>query len=91
MRDVIQATLLGSLLFLDRADLLREWQQSGGTAAAMAAAVLSGHGQAGGEALVLVNAGVLLVACPRHDWALLEATDRTWQGSNTALLQGLPA
>ena len=48
MRDVIQATLLGSLLFLDKADLLREWQQAGGPAAAVAAAVLTGgQGQAG--------------------------------------------
>jgi hypothetical protein len=51
VRDVIQATLLGSLLFLDRADLLREWQQSGGAAAAMAAAVLAGHEQAAGMGL----------------------------------------
>lgn len=49
MRDVIQATLLGSLLFLDRADLLREWQQSGGAAAAMAAVAAAGPDQTAGE------------------------------------------
>ena len=49
MRDVIQATLLGSLLFLDRADLLREWQQSGGAAAAMAADLQAGRTSPAGE------------------------------------------
>jgi hypothetical protein len=57
VRDVIQATLLGSLLFLDRADLLREWQQSGGAAAALAAAAAAAAGpdQTAGKESVLHN------------------------------------
>jgi hypothetical protein len=37
--DSIKATLLGSLLFVDSADLLAEWRHSGGRAAATAAAL----------------------------------------------------
>jgi hypothetical protein len=37
--DAIKATLLGSLLFVDSADLLAEWRHSGGRAAATAAAL----------------------------------------------------
>lgn len=37
--DSVKATLLGSLLFVDSADLLAEWRHSGGRAAATAAAV----------------------------------------------------
>jgi hypothetical protein len=40
--DVIKATLLGSLLFLDKADLLREWRIAGGPAAAAALAAIEG-------------------------------------------------
>ncbi|WIA09423.1 hypothetical protein OEZ85_008828 [Tetradesmus obliquus] len=39
VRDSIRATLLGSLLFADAADLLAEWRHSGGRAAAAAAAL----------------------------------------------------
>ncbi|WIA29507.1 hypothetical protein OEZ86_012008 [Tetradesmus obliquus] len=39
VRDTIRATLLGSLLFADAADLLAEWRHSGGRAAAAAAAL----------------------------------------------------
>jgi hypothetical protein len=37
--DSIKATLLGSLLFVDSADLLAEWRHSGSRAAATAAAL----------------------------------------------------
>jgi hypothetical protein len=39
--DSIKATLLGSLLFVESADLLAEWRHSGGRAAATAAALCS--------------------------------------------------
>jgi hypothetical protein len=74
VRDVIQATLLGSLLFLDRSDLLREWSQAGGPAAHMAAAMQAGTG---GGARVCVC--VCMCWCVLVVASLLDRCSRCWE------------
>jgi hypothetical protein len=53
--DSIKATLLGSLLFVDSADLLAEWRHSGGRAAATAAALAAPNTTTGADATAANN------------------------------------